>query len=62
MTNTGLSLLLSLPADVPAETSVVTQMSRALSGNRDENKAKETRKHNDRPGSPTVNLFKVIMA
>lgn len=62
VTNIGLSWLLSLPACVSAERSVISQMSRALNENRDENKAKEMKKQYDKPGSPTMNLFKVVMA
>lgn len=60
--NTGFSLLLSLLARVSAESSVIIQMSRAWNDYRDENKAKEMKKHYYKTGSPTMNLFKVIMA
>lgn len=62
VTNMGLSLLLPLPAHISAEICIIIQMSRALNGNRDENKAKKMKKHYYKPGSSTMNLFKVIMA
>lgn len=62
VTNPGLSLLLSLPAHVSAERSIIIQTSRALNDKRDENKTKEMKKQYYKPESPTMNLFKVVMA